>query len=145
MDAHYKARKNIVVNNHFQETDPMSWAHAFAGCTRESMAAFSPRKKLILYNNRFGTLDRATRDDLRDLYSLFRYYGQFYTNSDDCRRLVERVFSTVCPTVFIMQHRAGWQCDCRAYPVVSAGQLGGVVLMACNNGSSLQLGENSRE
>ena len=145
MDAFYEAKK-VVVNNHFRKSNPMSWAHAFSGCTIESIVAFNPKKKIILYNNRFGTLDGAGCDDLVDLYALFEYYGRFYINAADCLSLVERVFTTVCPTVFIMQHRSGWQCNCRAYPVISEGQLGGVVFMAHReNGTELQIGEDHRE
>lgn len=141
----FQTHREIIVNNNFAPTDPLSWAHAIAACSVESVAFFDDRMRLLLFNNRYGTLDGSTPQDRADLHSLFRYYGKFYRNADSCLAIVKQVFLYRTPREFVMHNYSGWNCHCRAYPVLEGMQLGGVVLLAHRDGSALPVGEYRRE
>jgi len=142
MGANYKAKEYIVVNNNFSTQDPLTWAYAFSSCSIESAAAFDAKRKLVLYNNKFGTLNDATRADLMDIHTLFRYYGKFYRNAQECLPHVLGVFLSRTPVIFTMDNYSGWSANCRAVPVLEGPQLSGVVLLAHRqNGAELQGGE----
>lgn len=143
----YQTTREIVVNNHFAPDDPLIWARALAACTVESMVFFDDKMRLILSNNRFRTLDGAAPHEMKDLYSLFEFYGKFYSNASHCREIVKKTFLFKSPQNFIMYHNSGWSCDCRSYPVLDGMQLRGVVLLAHTDerGSAFQFGECFRE
>lgn len=129
MKAKYEAQEITVVNN-FQPPCFLPWVQAFCAASDASITVFDNRKRLIHYNNLFGTLDDADPDDLLDLYTVFGYYSRFYENWRECMEIVKRVFTVTYPAHFKMRGKYGWDCDCVAYPVNDSGKLGGVILLA---------------
>ena len=142
MNAQYKSITSygdIVVHNNFQPNDPLSWAYAITSAMDESVALFDHKRRLVLYNNRFRTLDKAQSQDLVDLYSIFRYYNNYYHNTEECLRTMERCYNTRSPERFTMRNHAGWIADCKAFPVLENYRLSGVALIAHKRlGSTIQ-------
>ena len=132
----YRVEGGMTVNNfsHGSGGDPSAWVkavQAFSSCTIESLTAFDHHRKLVAYNNRFGTLDSARESDIVDLFSVFRYYDRYYCNASECVRLVEQVFAAHIPASFKMHSFFGWSIDCRAFPIFTDYLLvGGVVILA---------------
>lgn len=129
----FQTAREIVVNNNFGPSpkDPLSWAYTFAAASIESVVIFDDQMKLLHSNNRFGTLDDASSTDLKDLFSLFKYYERFYSNAAEGQNITRQVFLFRTPREFIMHNYSGWSCHCRAYPVLEERRrLGGIVLLA---------------
>jgi transcriptional regulator with PAS, ATPase and Fis domain len=137
----------ITVNNNFSHSDPLAIAKSIASCSTESVTIFDKRKRIIHFNNRFGTFDGAEPDDLLDLYTLFGYLSHCYINWREAMETIKRVFDDCIPREFEHKHKDGWSCYGRAWPVMVNGTLGGVVLLAhkVTDGSTLQIGECHRE
>ncbi len=136
----------ITVNNNFAQSDKLAIVRAITAGSISSIAVFDARKRLIHYNNRFGTLDGAGPDDLLDLYTLFGYYSNFYSNWLEVMETFKQVFNDCIPREVSMHHINGWSCSCKAWPIMEGGRLGGVVLLAYReDGSKLQGGGRQRE
>jgi len=141
----YRA-ETITVNNNFAQSDKLAIARAIMAGSTGSICVLDARKRLIHYNNRFGTLDDAGQDDLLDLFTLFGYYSNFYHNWLEVMETFKQVFNDCIPREVSMHHINGWSCSCKAWPIMEGGRLGGVVLLAYKEyGATLQIGECHRE
>jgi len=147
--ATYEAHRDINVSNNFAaKTDQLTWARALAWCTIESVMVFRDDRRVLFYNNKFGTLTGAGKDDLLDIRSYFRYLENFYKNASQMLEVAELPFHTYAPSQFELYHREGWIADCRSMPVLENYQLAGVVLLAHRNigtpGLQNYIGSNQR-
>lgn len=125
----YRANK-IIVNSTFHIGNPLTWANAFTCCTTNSVVVLNSVGKIMMYNNRFGTLDDAREEDLVNLRTIFNFYAKFYKNALQCRHKVEQVLICRAPAIFRMHRYSGEIVECVAYPALDGRDLAGVVLSA---------------
>jgi len=143
MSTYYS--ETITVNNNFQPSNPLCWAFALSAGVGESVLMFDPRKRLVHYNNRFGTLDHAKDDDLFSLNTLGRYLERTYCGIEKQISTIDRVFQTRIPTQFELTKHSGERLKGVAYPVLDGQRLGGVVVLVKSHGSALQSGGRNGE
>jgi len=144
MQSRYRA-ETITVNNNFQPSNPLCWAWALAAGAGESILMFDREKRLIHYNNRFGTLDDADDDDLFNLKTMARFLSRTYRGIEFQFQDVDRVYQTRTPIQFTLTRYSGEQHESVAYPVLDGSRLGGVVVLVKDHGSALQSGGGARE
>jgi len=127
----FTAHRDICVNNYFQGEDSnLTWAQAFSFASIESVLVFGRDKRLLFYNNRFGTFTGAARTDLVDVDTVLRYLDKYYENVSQVAQIVELPFLTCVPSRFDIRHRCGWMVNCRTVPVLDNYKLSGVMLLA---------------
>jgi len=144
VNARYDA-KEITVNNNYAPADPLAWVRPLLSGAVESIILFDNKKRFVDLNDRFGTFAQATYDDMRDVFTVAKYYEKIDPGGIYLRNAIH-VYFDHCPRLFEIGPVGGWMFHCRIYPVFKHGRFGGIVCMTHrtqHDGPTLQVGGNN--
>lgn len=142
----YQAAEYITVTDNFsQDSDYRPWVDAILRSAPTSTFIYGRRMELLAYNNRWGTLNGSKPSDLCNVHTVFRYLSRTYSETDRAILAITATYETHRPGFFELQViRTGHIANGRAWPVLSEGNLLGVVISGWIDGPALSQGQDGR-
>ena len=137
----YQAAEYITATNNFSpDSDYRPWVDAILRSAPSSTYVYGRKMELLAYNNRWGTLNGSKPSDLANVHTVFRYLSQTYSDTERAILAITATYETHRPGFFDLRAiKTGHIAHGRAWPVLSDGNLLGVVISGWIDGPALSV------
>lgn len=138
----YQAAEYITVTNNFStDADYRPWIDAFLSSSPTSTHVYGRKMELLAYNNRWGTLSGSKPADLANVHTVFQYLSRTYSGTEKAIRAIVGTYKSQLPSFCDLRViKTGQIIHGKAWPVLSEGNLWGVVISGWIDGTKLSQG-----